>query len=181
MKAMKRTNQLANMALAGVFATIGAVHAAPPKAPVRAPAVQSVINCQAITDNTQRLACFDSAVAGMAQAEDKGDLVTIDREQRRTVRRQAFGLILPSLAIFDRGERPEDVDRITAKVKTASQAASGKWIIVLDDGAAWRQIDDNELYRSPHAGSVANIRKAALGSFFMNLDGQQAIRVHRDN
>ena len=178
---MTRTNQRAAAIFLGVFAAVGAARAAPPTAPARAPAVQAVIDCQAVSDGPLRLACFDKTVAGMAQAEAKGDLVTIDREQRRAVRRQAFGLILPSLAMFDRGERPEDADRISAKVKSAMHTGTGKWIIVLDDGAAWRQIDDNELYRSPHTGSDVVIRKAMLGSFFMNVDGQQAIRVHRDN
>ena len=178
---MTTTNLRAGAILLGVFAAVGAARAAPPVAPVRAPTVQAVIDCQSVADGAQRLACFDKTVAGMAQAEVKGDLVTIDREQRRAVRRQAFGLTLPSLAMFDRGERPEEADRISAKVKSASQAAYGKWVIVLDDGAIWRQIDDNELYNSPHAGSQVAIRKAMLGSFFMNIDGQQAIRVHRDN
>lgn len=169
------------MVLTAAFAMSGPARAAPPPAPSRAPTVQAVIACQALVDNAQRLACYDKAVAGMAQAEVKGDLVTIDREQRRAVRRQAFGLTLPSLAMFDRGERPEEADRITAKVKSASHTVTGKWVIELEDGAVWRQIDDNQIYKSPRPGSVAAIRKAMLGSFFMNLDGQQAIRVHRDN
>lgn len=177
-----KTNRRSTWGLAGVSGFVATIAlAAPPTPPSRAPAVQAVIDCQAVADGPQRLACFDKAVTGMAQAETKGDLVTIDREQRRTVRRQAFGLILPSLAMFDRGERPEEADRISAKVKSASRGGTGKWTIQLDDGAVWRQIDDNELYNPPHGGSVANIRKAALGSFFMNIDGQQAMRVHRDN
>ena len=152
-----------------------------PAAPTRAPAIQSILDCRALQDAPQRLACYDKAVAGMSQAESKGDLVTIDRAQRQTVRRQAFGLILPSLAMFDRGERPEEADRITASVSQAWKSAAGKWMIRLDDGAVWRQVDDNELFKPPHAGSMAKIRKAALGSYFMNLDGQIAIRVHRDN
>ena len=164
-----------------VGVTASGARAAAATGPTRAPAVQSVLDCRAIEDGAQRLICFDKAVGAMAQAEVKGDLVTIDREQRRTVRRQAFGLTLPSLAMFDRGERPEEADRITAKVAEAYRGGSGKWMIKLDDGALWRQIDDNQLYPTPRAGSTARIRKASLGSFFMNLDGQQAIRVHRDN
>ena len=161
----------------GIFAAVGVAQAAP----ARAPAVQAVIECQSVTDGGQRLACFDKTVAGMAQAEAKGDLVTIDREQRRAVRRQAFGLILPSLAMFDRGERPEEADRISAKVKSATPGAFGKWTIILDDGAVWRQIDDDRLGRAPHSGSTAAIRKGALGSYFMTIDGQTPIQVHRDN
>ena len=178
---MTRTNQRAVAILAAVFAAGGPAHAGRAAAPPRAPAVQSVIDCQSVADGVQRLACFDRTVTGMAQAEAKGDLVTIDREQRRAVRRQAFGLTLPTLAMFDRGEKGEEADRITAKIASAVTTGGGKLIVTLDDGAVWRQIDNNDVYRTPHAGSTAVIRKAALGSFMMNIDGQSSIRVHRDN
>jgi hypothetical protein len=165
----------------GIIFAAAASTAAPAPATIRAPAMQSVLDCRSITDDGRRLACYDAAVGAMATAEKTGDLVTIDREQRRAVRRQAFGLQLPSLAIFDRGEKPEEADRITAKVAAAHRQGEGKWIIRLDDGAVWRQTDDNELLHDPHAGSTALISKGMLGSFFMKIDGQQAIRVHRDS
>jgi hypothetical protein len=45
----------------------------------------------------------------------------------------------------------------------------------------WRQTDDTELLKSPHAGSTGEIRKGVLGSFFMKIDGQSAMRAHRDS
>jgi hypothetical protein len=149
-------------------------------APTRAPIVQAVIDCRTITEPTARLACYDKAVDGMAQADAKGDLVTIDREQRQTVRRQAFGLTLPALSMFDRG-KAENVDRITATVSAAARGADGKWLITLDDGALWRQTDDQELYPAPRAGAQVTVRKGALGSFFMDIGRDKAIRVHRQN
>lgn len=157
----------------------GTASAAPP--PSRAPVVQSVLDCRKVEDGPARLACYDKAVDGMAQAEAKGDLVTIDREQRRAVRRQVFGLNVPSFTLFDRGEKPDEVNRLNAKVAEAFRNHDGKWVIKLEDGARWRQIDDNDLFRTPHEGSTADIMRGAIGSFFMKLDGQQAIRVHRDN
>jgi hypothetical protein len=161
-----------------LFCAVGAAAVAAP--PARPPAVQSVIDCRRIEDGVQRLACYDKAVAAMDQAEASGDLVTVDREQRRAARRQAFGLVLPSLAFLDRGEKPEEVDTMTAKVASAAQDPYGKWTIQLDDGAIWRQIDDIALDRPAHAGSIAEIRRGALGSFRMKLDGQFPIRVRRD-
>jgi len=167
--------------LAGLFAAGAAVAAKPPP-PGLAPAVQSVLDCQKIEDGGQRLACFDAAVAAMAKAETTGDLVTVDRQQRRAARHQAFGLVLPSLAFLDRGEKPEEVDRITAKVASASRnPQTGNWTVKLDDGALWRQTDGAEILRPPHPGSSVEIRKAILGSFTMKVDGQFAVRVHRDN
>jgi hypothetical protein len=162
-------------------AASGAATAAKIDKAARAAAVQTVLDCRALTDGAKRLACFDAAVAAMEDAEAKGDLVTMDREQRREVRRQAFGLSLPAFTLFDHGEKSEDVDKLTAQVAEASKTGTGRWVIRLEGGATWRQIDDTDLYKTPHPGSVAVLRRAALGSFFMKIDGDSAFRVHRDN
>jgi hypothetical protein len=167
--------------ICGVLAVAAWGEADGAETPTRAPAMQSVLACKAITDGPQRLACFDAAVDAMAKAEQSGDLVTIDRAQRRAVRRQAFGLTLPSLAMFDKGEKPEEANRIAVIVAQASRTAAGKWVIVLEDGAVWRQIDDEPLEPAPRPGQKAVIRRAALGSYMMRLEGQSSIRVHRDN
>ena len=144
-----------------------------------APAVQAVIQCRTITDATQRLACFDKTVSDMAGADAKGDLLTLDKEQRSAIRHQAFGFTMPSFSLFDKGEKPEEVSRATFKVTQAWQDLEGHWNFKLETGAVWRQTDTNELYRDPHAGSEAAISKGALSGYFMKVDGQQAIRVMR--
>jgi hypothetical protein len=159
----------------------GAANAASPTPPARAPAVQAVADCRKIAADAERLACYDTAVGAMVEAEDKGDLVSIDRAQRRTVRREAFGFTLPSLSIFDRGEKPDELNRVTETVASAFQNAEGKWVLRMQDGAVWRQIDGNDLGRTPRAGATAVISKAIMGSFMMDLDGYPGIRVHRDN
>jgi hypothetical protein len=152
---------------------------AAPAPPPSAAAVKAVMDCRALADPTQRLACFDTSVAAMAQAESSGDLMTIDREQRRAVRKQAFGLALPTLEIFNRGEKPEEANRISGKVARARQDQSGRWLITLDDGAVWLQTDDYSLNRDPKAGSDVVIMKGVMGSFFMKVDGQQAFKARR--
>jgi hypothetical protein len=147
----------------------------------RAAAVQAVVDCRKIDDSAQRLACYDKAADAISAAEDKGDLVSLDRTQRQTMRRQAFGLALPSFGFLDRGEKSDEANRIVETVASARQDAYGKWTIIMQDGEIWRQIDEEELTRRPHAGSSAVIKRAALGSFMMDVDGQPAIRVHRDN
>jgi hypothetical protein len=173
-----RVTKLAIPALAALALALDARAA---DTPTTAPAVQAVIDCKAIADAAQRLACYDAAVGRMAEAQGAGDLVTLDREQRRTVRRQAFGFSLPALSMFDRGEKPEEADRVTETVAAASRDSTGHWIIRLSGGAVWRQTDDAAIMKPPHAGSTAVLRRGALGSFFMKVDGQLQIRVHRDS
>ncbi len=172
-----------------IFAIAAVALAAPSLAPARpassspgtAAAVSAVMDCRSIADSAERLACFDKTVGEMAKAETSGELLTLDREQRRSVRRQAFGLNLPSLTIFDRGEKGEDADRLTAKVVSAHKLGDGKWLIQLEGGAIWRQTDDQELFKEPHNGSTAVVKRGTLGSFFMKIDGDTAFRAHRDS
>jgi hypothetical protein len=156
----------------------GAAAAKPPAAPTRAAVVQAVVDCRKIDDSAQRLACYDAAVAAMNSAETSGDLVTLDRKQRQSVRKQAFGFALPALAMFDTGEK--QVDRIDETLAGSSQDAQGRWIFRMEDGAVWRQIDDEFLSRPPHAGSAIVIRQAMLGSYMLSVDGQPGVRAHRD-
>lgn len=173
--------RLAALGLAGLALAPPALAAAPAADSGPAAPVKAVLDCRSLTDGVQRLACYDAAAAKMANAESSGELVTLDRAQRQAVRREAFGLPLASLHLFDRGEKPETVNRITVTIAESWRNAEGKWLIKLDTGAVWRQIDDNSLGKPPHAGSKAEIRKGALGSFFVNIDGQLALRMHRDS
>jgi len=144
------------------------------------PVIQAVLDCRQAGESA-RLACYDAAVAKLAQAIGDGDLVSFDRAQRREVRRQAFGFNLPSLSLFDRGERPEEANSLTAKVQSASRNAEGRWVIVLEGGQVWRQTDSMSLARPPRPGSTVLIQKASLGSFMMSVDGHPGFRARREN
>ncbi len=157
---------------------------APPAA--RAPELQAVVDCRAITDRDARLTCYDAAADKLDRAEASGQVVVVDKEQVRKVRKDVFGLQLPSLDIFSAVGRKgaagavEDVSRLQAVVKTAWRIEQGRWALELDTGAVWRQTDDFQLALDPHPGSKVDIRKGALGSYFMKVDGQPAFKAHRD-
>jgi len=163
---------------------LGLPSLAAPPAPVkpegRASELQRLIDCRKIADNTARLACFDAAAAAMDQAEAKGDIVVVNREQARKVRRQAFGFTLPSLSLFDRGEKPEELDNVAGVVAAARQNGAGKWVVRLEDGAVWTQVDSNELPTDPKVGDAVTIHKAALGSYMLILPHHHSFRAHRE-
>lgn len=161
-----------------VLTLAGGAMAAEPKAEARTAVFQNLIDCKAKRDAAERLACYDAAVLTLDVAEKKGDIVVVDREQARSARKQAFGFSLPSLAMFERGEKPEELDRVNTNVVRASRGADHRWTIELEGGAVWAQNDDEQLARAPKVGSKAEIRKASMG-YFMNLDGQRAVRARR--
>ena len=153
--------------------------AKPSLAASRTAVSQAISDCRKVDDRDARLACYDKAADAFDQAQAAGQVVVVDRAQVHEVKRQAFGLSLPSLNLFSRGPKDEVLDRVTVKLSGAHQDEGGKWVMITDENAVWRQIDTQEMYEGPHAGSTVAIRRASLGSFFCNVDGQSAIRCAR--
>ena len=108
----------------------------------RAKELQQLIDCRKIADPTQRLACFDQAASSLDQAEAKGDIVVVNREQARKVRRQAFGFTMPSISLFERGEKPEDISSTEGKcrrpIKVSPVRIRARFLRCLDRAAAVR-------------------------------------------
>jgi hypothetical protein len=161
----------------------GAALAAQPSKidPGRAAVVQSLSDCRKITEDASRLACYDKAASALDQAESQGQVVVIDREQARAVRRQAFGFNLPSLNLFSRGavKTEEGLDHLNLNIASVHHSSEGKWVFVATDGAVWRQTDSEELAEDPHSGSKLFVHGGALGSFFCKVDGQPQVRCER--
>lgn len=136
--------------------------------------------CRAITAPEARLTCYDQASAKLAAADAAGDIVVLDRQKVESVRREAFGFNLPKLSAFGgKSDKAPALDRIEGVAKQAYQNGAGGWTIVLEDGAKWDQVGRDPVRRAPKPGSKIAIRKASMGSFFVNIDGQTAIRARR--
>ncbi|HEX8402147.1 MAG TPA: hypothetical protein VF628_10635 [Allosphingosinicella sp.] len=142
--------------------------------------LKDLVGCRSVADPASRLACFDRAASALDEAEKRKDLVVVDREQLRKTRRTLFGLTLPNLSVFgDDNKDEEGVTRIETTLKGATQNGLGKWIFTLPDGAHWEQIDSRELANTPRPGHEIKIRRAAMGSYLANVQGQIAVRVRR--
>jgi hypothetical protein len=167
----------ASLALGGLLLAATAQAAEPAG---RAAVLQKLLDCRKVAGDQARLACYDAAAGAMDQAESKGDIVVVDREQARTVRKQGFGFNLPSLSLFEKGETPDQIDRLQLKVEGARQDGNGKWTVFLEGGQVWRQIDTGDFSVRPKPGMVATIRKAMMGSYLMSIGGRAGVRMHRD-
>jgi hypothetical protein len=173
----RRRNLIGLTAAAGLLA-ISAAFAGTAAAPLPA-AVQRLLDCRTTTPDPARLACYDQAVGDLGRLLASGEIVAVERAQVTTVKREAFGLRLPSLSLFERGDQPAELSEVDGVATRAWRQLDGHWAVELEDGAVWAQTDDEPINRAPHAGSKVEIKKAALGSFFMKLDGQRALRARR--
>jgi hypothetical protein len=135
--------------------------------------VQRLLDCRSTAEVPARAACYDQAVGEFGRLLASGEIV-VDKERIAAVKRQAFGFSLPSLSLFERDDKPAQLEEITAVATRAYRQGDGRWAVELEDGAVWAQTD-----RDPHAGSKVQINKAALSSFCMKIDGQRALRARR--
>lgn len=171
---------LPGLLASGVFGVGDAAAQAVP-APGRAAIVERLTACRAISDPGARLACFDRESAVLDQAERAGDVVVVDREQVRETRRALFGFSMPSLAVFDRGAAPERIEALTTTLRSARQVGGrGPWLFELENGAVWRQIDDETLGTRATPGSAVVVRSGAIGSFLLSVNGARSLRVRRE-
>jgi hypothetical protein len=173
----KRSKLALAAGAAMVAVALGAAIAETTASPLPA-AVQRLLDCRSAPDAT-RLACYDGAVAEFGKLVSSGEIVVVDHERVAKVKRQAFGFSLPSLSLFEHTDKPQELEQVTGVVAHASLGGDNKWMLQLDDGSVWQQTDLGTLAKYPKKGSKVEIRKASMGSFFMNLDGQRALRVKR--
>jgi len=179
---------VALIALGGIAAAPAAA-AEPQRLP---PQLEAALACRAETDDARRLACYDRAVGGLAEATAKGDVKVLDREEVRRTKRSLFGFSLPKLPFFGNdgdgdkagkasgkdGDATADSDeQIEATAAAVSSEGYGRWTITLDDGAVWRVTEKPR--RDPKPGSKITIRRATMGGYFLKIDGGTAVRALR--
>jgi hypothetical protein len=145
----------------------------------RPEALERLVACRAITENTARLACYDAAAGAFDTAQQQGELLVIDRAQANETRRQLFGFEAPSLPSLFGGNATPDIESIETTLQSASQGGDGRWVFRLADGGVWRQIDSEPVRFQNRSGQEVRVRKASLGSFMMTVGGSRAVRVRR--
>lgn len=166
--------------LAVTFALAGPAAICAQAAPETRPALFSrLTDCRQLVDGAARLACYDAVTGELDRAEAKGDIVVVDREQARRVRSQAFGFSMPSLSLFERGEPREALETVTGRLAVARKDGNGKWSVRLEDGAVWTQVDSAIVMFQPRPGMEVKVRRAALGSYMLSMNGRPGFRARR--
>lgn len=133
-----------------------------------------LVACANIADAAQRHACFDGLVP----------------ELKQTGAAQ-FGAAQPKpsplTAPVTTGELTKAVpaqvepDRVSLTVTAMKESGDGKVRFTMENGQVWKQVDTTPVRFSGKGPWTAEIRKAALGSFLLTLNGGRAVRVERVN
>ena len=140
--------------------------------------------CQAEAEANARLACYDAAVGAMVAAEAQGDLRIVDAEAVRKTRRGLFGFSLPDLGIFGGGDDDDDdseeFDSIQTTVTSVRYSTPTSFTVRIAEGnALWQISDAPRRLLSVESGDEVEIKKAALGSYFVRFNGQGGVKGRR--
>jgi hypothetical protein len=156
--------------LSGGFFIAGPVSAQAPASD--ASRLQAVDACGTITSKSKRLACYDAAARGAAPAAASPTAAPALTPQ------QAFGI--ETIREDKRpANQPRALDKIEARVVSASDSGIGQWLVALENGARWRMTETPAHFSPPRPGDTVRIRRASLGSFLMDVGKQASVRVIR--
>lgn len=131
------------------------------------------VTCSRIQKNSERLACYDRAVAYLGQPAEQ--------QTSAPSAAASFGLQAsvpqpPAAAAKDR--ESDEVSSITARVTEVTADREGKKLVTLDNGQTWREVSKSS-FVSLKAGDEVTISRAALGSFMMSVPNGRPLRVRR--
>jgi hypothetical protein len=141
-----------------LLALSGATGTSLAQAPVSDSLLGSLRECASMTEDDERLACFDKVAASLAAG---------------TVREASAPA--PANQPSPKAEVPT---RVSAKVTTLRELSTGELLIELDNGERWRTIaEDARLMLK--VGDTVTISRGAFGSFRLATPGNRFARVNR--
>ena len=163
--------------------------------------LDKVYACSGEKDDAKRLACYDAAVGALKQAQGAGGVVVVERAQIDRAEKEAFGLATPSLTALAQSAAassasaatsatasasaaakpaaPASLDRVTVTVKSVEKRQDGTYRFVMENGQIWVQSDGQKMGNIGKGPWTAEIKKAAMGTFMLKLDGRTAVRAKR--
>jgi hypothetical protein len=148
------------------------------------PSTAALYACAATPDDAARLACFDTAVARLKAAEAGGDLAVVTREDVAEAQRKGFGLTETSPPQVAKLKTPKagspSLDEVTLKIVSVETPFGGKARFTAEDGQVWVQVDNEAVIARGRGPWTAEVRRGAIGSFFLKLDGGRAVRARRE-
>ncbi len=196
-----------NMARVAVFAAAAMLPVAAFAGPdPRQELIDGMAKCAAVADNTARLACYDAlnptlhaaqaappppppAAAPPAATADNSrpwyDLFGVSPSHQTTP--QSFGSEAlqappPPPGVAPSEKPPEALESITAAVTDYSFTPYGKFVVFLDNGQIWRQLESDTGVKARFAKGGKNtvvISRGLIGSYNMNINDGPTYKVKR--
>ncbi len=138
--------------------------------------LQAMQQCSTFTDNERRLSCYDELSAQVKQA------LATDSSAPQAVGEQAtpqqFGSeYLPGQASKPGQVQEGPIDSVTANVTDYALNPFGKFVVFLESGQVWKQIDgEADIANFKKGGeNTVMISRGFLGSYNMQINGSNKV------
>lgn len=149
--------------------------------PKQSPLIGALEACRAITDPTQRLACYDKEAGALVTAAQTGDVAVVDKAEARKARRSLFGFAMPNLPFFAGDKSADEVsDTLESTITRANGIGYGKFRITIAEGdAVWETTETYATMREPRSGDKIFIKRGPLGSYMLRIGSNRGVKGKR--
>lgn len=142
--------------------------------------LRALAHCRTLSDDAARLACYDTESAALITATDTGDVAIVDKDDARKVRKSLFGFGVPKIALFGNGQESEDEQNLVSTVTSVEGLPRGYYRVTIAEGdAVWETTTRRRGQTTPRPGDKIEFEKAAMGSYWMRVNGQFGVKAHR--
>jgi hypothetical protein len=136
--------------------------------------------CRALIDDARRLACFDQLFPRPTQPATTSRSIAPAGPQQPPAPDPDFGLNeAQRRAAAGNSEQPKINESISGTVVNLRTAPGGEFVVILDNGQVWRQIELDS-WSPPQKGDRVTIRRGSLGSFMLVTAKNLATHVRRE-
>lgn len=142
--------------------------------------LQNLRECREKSDSAERLACFDATVTNMLDANEKGDVRVVNREDVRDTRRKLFGFSIPDLGILGGSDdEASDDELFQTTIENVRYSGSRTARFTTAEGAVWEIKNIPRRMRPIDPGDSVEFKKASFGYYFVRVSGQRGIKGRR--
>jgi hypothetical protein len=156
------------------------------------PAPTGFESCGQVSDDKERLACFDRVLAlqkerkqtaapAAATAPMSAAAPVVARSTpppAELTPEQAMGLSPGKILQIQGGTSATKLNKLTVKVEDMSTNSSGREVFRLENGQVWAQVEPDSNFKV-QPGDTVVITRGALDSFFMSASAHMSTRVRR--
>lgn len=135
--------------------------------PVGAATLQDGLRrCAGLTDDHERLACYDALAAEFAATAD-----TVPAADDALPRQS------PPRGAKDEPAAPATPERLTARIERLDRRPRGEWVFHLSNGQTWTELETGRARYRP--GMTVTIERTTLGGYILSTEAGRATRVRR--
>lgn len=139
--------------------------------------IEELKQCRAVLGAEERLACYDRVATALVAASEAGEVKLVSVEEVEQTKRGLFGFSLPKIGLFSSTE--DELSQLESEITSVRSTGRDSFEFRITEGSLWRISNAPSRLRTPRPGDSVVFRKAALGSYFIRINGTRGVKGRR--